>query len=125
MLTLWNEYRTKVAEQTLNTESEGIHVMIETSIVLLLATVGIASGLALLDCWLRGRFVFEGLQEERALLEAGFIPMQEGAEPRLRERVGFQSLAMPARIPAHRSVDRVRLSPPLKERRISPARGAA
>ena len=83
-----------------------------------------ATLLALLDCWIRGRFVFDGLKQERALLDAGFVPMAPAAEPRLRESVRFDALATlgrtPSRVPSQRlKADRRPAKPqPLGQRQL-------
>lgn len=73
--------------------------MIQGTIIGLFGIVIIASALALIDCWIRGRYVFEGIQEERALLDAGFVPMAKAVETRQRQPVRFDALATPARLP--------------------------
>ena len=76
--------------------------MLALAISALITLVGLATGVTLVDCWISGKFVFEGLREERALLDAGFVPMQASGEHRARKPVGFQALATPARLPAQR-----------------------
>lgn len=94
--------------------------MLALTIAALLVMVTIASVITLADCWVRGRYVFEGLKREEALLDAGFLPMNRPVEQRPRPQMRFDALAMPGRIPGQRlAADRQR------SRRPSPARGAA
>jgi len=91
--------------------------MIQGTIIGLFGIVIIASTLALIDCWIRGRYVFEGIQEERALLDAGFVPMAKAVETRQRQPVRFDALATPAvlpkdRLPQQRLHNRARQSLP-------------
>lgn len=46
--------------------------------------VTIATGLSLLDSWLRGRAGFRALIREKGLLDAGFVPQVQAQEVRLR-----------------------------------------
>ena len=85
--------------------------MLALGIVALIAVIAVASGLTLLDCWIRGRHVFESLRAERALLDAGFVPVAPAAPVRLRKPVAFETLAMPPR-PA----------PRMRDQRLAPAR---
>lgn len=59
--------------------------MIATTLTVLFVVTALATGLALADCWMRARLVFSGLQRERALLAAGFIPTVEAQEMRVRK----------------------------------------
>lgn len=76
--------------------------MITLALIALLGAVVIATGLTLVDSFIRGRYVFEALQEERALLDAGFVPMAAASEVRIRQPVRFDALATPSRIPSQR-----------------------
>ncbi|MEL6487982.1 MAG: hypothetical protein AAFQ13_12665 [Pseudomonadota bacterium] len=78
--------------------------MLALTISALLVVVALASALALADCWVRGRYVFEGLQHERALLDAGFVPVAQPVEQRVRQAVRFDTLATPPRVPGQRLV---------------------
>ena len=81
--------------------------MLTLALVALLIAVIAATALALADCWIRGRYLFESLREERALLDAGFVPMAQRQETRVRQPVHFDTLATPARLPSQRlAVDR-------------------
>jgi len=83
--------------------------MITLALSALLAVVVVATGLTLVDCWIRGRYVFESLREERTLLDAGFVPMAQGGETRVRQPVRFDALATPVRVPSQRlTADRSR-----------------
>jgi len=59
-------------------------MMIALSIVSLIAIAAIATGLSLLDSWLRGVGAYRVIKRERALLDAGFIPQVHAHEVRLR-----------------------------------------
>ena len=76
--------------------------MLALTISALFTVVALASALALADCWVRGRYVFEGLRQERALLDAGFVPVAQPVEQRIRKTVRFEALSTPARLPAQR-----------------------
>ena len=78
--------------------------MLTLAISALITLIGLATVETLADCWISGKSVFEGLRKERALLDAGFVPMQGSGEHRVRKPVGFQALATPARLPAQRLV---------------------
>lgn len=71
--------------------------MIELMISSLFGLVAIVSALALVDCWMRGRWVFARLESERALFDAGFVPVAEPLEMRQREArrepLGYNTLA--------------------------------
>ena len=76
--------------------------MITFALSALLAAVTIATVLTLIDNFVRGRLVFEALREERALLDAGFVPMATASETRVRQPVRFDALATPTRLPSQR-----------------------
>lgn len=76
--------------------------MITLALSALLAAVMIATVLTLIDNFVRGRYVFEALYEERALLDAGFVPMATASETRVRQPVRFDALATPSRLPSQR-----------------------
>ena len=78
--------------------------MLALTISALMVAVALASALALADCWMRGRYVFEGLKQERALLDSGFVPVAQPVEQRVRQAVRYDVLATPARLPAQRLV---------------------
>lgn len=61
--------------------------MIALSLATLFAIVAISTAIALTDCWLRGRLAYTRLNRERALADAGFVPMVETSDIRLRGRV--------------------------------------
>jgi len=63
--------------------------MIALSLTVLFVIVSLASVLGLADCWLRGRHAFLTLKRERALAKAGFVPMIEAEELRLRRPARF------------------------------------
>lgn len=88
--------------------------MLELTIIALFAIIGIASTLALVDCWIRGRYIFERIQEEQSLLDAGFVPVSPVAEVRQRQAVRFDALATPSRLPKQRAHNRAsRIQPPM------------
>ena len=76
--------------------------MIEVTISALLALVTIVSLVTLVDCWIRARYTMESIREERALLDAGFVPMALPGEQRLRQPMRFDALATAGRVPAQR-----------------------
>lgn len=59
--------------------------MLTLTLALLFTTAAIATGLSLLDSWLRGRKVYCVLKREKALLDAGFVPQVHAHEVRLRK----------------------------------------
>lgn len=99
-----------------------MNAMLALGIVTLIAVIAVASALTLLDCWIRGRYVFESLKAERALLDAGFVPVVPPAQMRLRKPVAFETLAMPQR-PVPRVADQRRAPARLRSRQA--ARGVA
>ena len=76
--------------------------MIALTISALLALVTIAGLITLLDCWIRGRYTLESIREEQALLDAGFVPMAQGDDQRLRQPLRFDTFATAGRLPAQR-----------------------
>ena len=58
--------------------------MIALTLTLLFAIAAIATGLSLIDSWLRGRGLYCVLKREQALLDAGFVPQVSAQEVRLR-----------------------------------------
>ena len=76
----------------------------------LLVLVAVASVLTLIDCCIRGRFVFERIERQQLLLDAGFVPVADAAD--LRQRVRFEVLAagaaMGGRLSEHRYLARSR-----------------
>ncbi len=92
--------------------------MLVFAIATFFTLVCVASAIALADCWVRGRYTFEILREERALLEAGFVPMAQPAEQRVRQALRFDALtgqSYPSgRLPVQRVIaDRPRSRPDL------------
>lgn len=75
--------------------------MLVFAITTLLTLVGLGSAMTLADCWIRGRYTLESLQEERALLDAGFLPMPQPIEQRVRQSLRFEALAMPSHLTSH------------------------
>ena len=60
-------------------------MLIAATVTALIAILAIATGLSLLDSWLRGRADFRGLMREKRLLDAGFVLQVEAREVRLRK----------------------------------------
>jgi len=80
--------------------------MIAFSLTALFVTVSLATFLGLTDSWLRGRHAFVALKRERALVNAGFVPMVEAEELRIRKPVRYAPASsrpfarrLPARLP--------------------------
>ncbi len=80
--------------------------MIAATLTALFVVVSFATLLALADLWMRGHFAFKSLKRERALVKAGFVPMVDAEEVRLRQPARFASAAtrpfahrLPARSP--------------------------
>jgi hypothetical protein len=67
--------------------------MIALTLTTLFTVVTLASLLTLTDCWLRARLAFDVLGRERALVKAGFVPMVEAEELRLRSTPRFAPAA--------------------------------
>ena len=59
--------------------------MIATLITALFAIAAVATGLSLIDSWLRGRGAYRVLRREQTLLKAGFVPQVHAHEVRLRQ----------------------------------------
>ena len=59
-------------------------MMIALTLAGFFTIVTIATGLSLLDSWLRGRADFRSLMRQRRLLDAGFVPQVQAHEVRLR-----------------------------------------
>ena len=81
--------------------------MIALSLTVLFATATLAVMLGLTDCWLRGRRAFAALQRERAMARAGFVPVVEARELRLRPKVrvaGAASRPFARRLPVRSRV---------------------
>ena len=76
--------------------------MVEYALIALFALVTIATGLALVDCWLRGKHAFLVIARERALLNAGFVPVVKAKETRLRG--GSLRVGGSRRLPERRSM---------------------
>ena len=77
--------------------------MIAFTLAALFAVVATASALALADSWLRGQYAFRNITRERALLNAGFVPMVEASEVRLRSNTRYAIAAtrpLPQQLPA-------------------------
>ncbi len=58
--------------------------MIAATLIGLFVVVSFATLLTLTDVWVRGRFAYGVLKSERALAKAGFLPIVEAEELRLR-----------------------------------------
>lgn len=103
--------------------------MIQLVIAGLFAVVTIACALTLADCCIRGRFVFERIQRQQKLLDAGFLPLAGAAHSRQRQKIGFEALALGgsfnARLPQNRYTSRTRQSIPQSVRQPEPVHGAA
>ena len=76
-------------------------MMIAMTLAALFTIVTIATALSLIDSWIRGRSAFAGLQRERALLDAGFVPQVQARKVRLR-RPARRTLAAATRPHARR-----------------------
>ena len=76
--------------------------MIATLATVLVAVVAIATGLSLIDSWIRGRSEFAALKREQKLLDVGFVPQVHSAEVRLR-RPARRTLAAATRPYARRT----------------------
>ena len=59
-------------------------MMIALTLAALFTVVAIATGLSLIDSWLRGRADLRVLLIRKRLLDAGFMPEVEASEVRLR-----------------------------------------
>jgi hypothetical protein len=81
--------------------------MIALTLATLFTVVAVATALSLLDSWLRGQVAFAMLNRERALARAGFVPMVEAEELRLRGPARFATAAtrpFARRLPARQPV---------------------
>lgn len=58
--------------------------MIAMTLIALFTVVAIATGLSLVDTWLRGSADFKALLRQKKLLDAGFVPQVEASDVRLR-----------------------------------------
>ncbi|MHA7818833.1 MAG: hypothetical protein ACX930_04195 [Erythrobacter sp.] len=58
--------------------------MIAMTLIALFTVVAIATGLSLVDSWLRGRAEFRSFLREKRLLDAGFVPQVEASDVRMR-----------------------------------------
>jgi len=76
--------------------------MLTLAIAALLMIVALASIATLIDCWIRGRYIFESLKNESDLLDAGFVPVIAPKEQRVRQQMRFDALATPSRLPSQR-----------------------
>ncbi|MEL7199312.1 MAG: hypothetical protein AAGL10_13460 [Pseudomonadota bacterium] len=70
--------------------------MIVMTVTALLSIIAVATGIALVDNWIRGGQAFAEITEERALAQAGFVPVIEATQ--LRQRP-----VSPARYPRGRA----------------------
>ncbi|MEL7189653.1 MAG: hypothetical protein AAGK17_08905 [Pseudomonadota bacterium] len=61
--------------------------MIVFTATALLCVIALATGLTLIDNWIRGREAFVQLVQERGAARAGFVPVIEAAELRQRSRL--------------------------------------
>ena len=59
-------------------------MMLAAILTALFAITAVATGLSLIDSWIRGRSAYGVLRREQALLDAGFVPQVEASEVRLR-----------------------------------------
>lgn len=59
--------------------------MLALTLICLFAVAATATGLSLLDSWMRGSSAYRVLKRERALLDAGFVPQVHAHELRLRK----------------------------------------
>lgn len=59
-------------------------MLIAATLTALISIIAIATGLSLLDSWLRGRADLRSLLREKRLLDAGFVVQVEAKEVRLR-----------------------------------------
>ncbi|MEL6530645.1 MAG: hypothetical protein AAFQ27_11835 [Pseudomonadota bacterium] len=78
--------------------------MIATTLTALFVVVSFATLLALVDLWIRGSFSYKALKQERALMRAGFVPMIEAEELRLRpaqRTAPAASRPFARRVPSH------------------------
>ena len=67
--------------------------MIAFTLALLFAVVSLASALTLADSLLRARMAMRAIARERSLLDAGFVPVIEATEVRLRSNRRYASAA--------------------------------
>lgn len=89
--------------------------MLALSIASLITLVAFASLLTLVDCWIRGRYEWVRIGQDRALFDTGFDtgfePIDTALQARTRPAVRFEALATPARLPALRAVPDHRCAP--------------
>ena len=78
-------------------------MMLALTLTALFTLVAVATGLSLLDSWVRGFGAYNEVRHQRALLDAGFVPQVEASEVRLRG--GMQEAAF-SRIQNARSTAR-------------------
>lgn len=81
--------------------------MLALTLASLFVVIAVATALALVDTWLRGRVAFANLSRERAWTRAGFVPMVEAEEVRLRSHARIAPAAtrpfarrLPDRLPS-------------------------
>lgn len=98
--------------------------MLFFAIMAFVTLVAVTSVITLADCWVRGKYTLESLKEERALLEAGFLPMAQPKEQRLRQSLRFDALATPDRVDGWVPVQRLTADRSQSRSRL-PSRGAA
>jgi len=77
--------------------------MLAMTLTCLFAIATIATGLSLLDSWLRGRGAYLVLRREEALLRAGFVPQVHAHELRLRKAPARHTLATATRSKSRRT----------------------
>lgn len=78
--------------------------MIATTLTILFMVVSFATVVSLVDVWVRGRFAYGALKNERALAKAGFVPVIEAEQLRVRPapRVALAATRPFARqVPSH------------------------
>lgn len=61
--------------------------MIAATLTVLFVVIAITALLTLADCVVRGRHALRSLKRERAFVKAGFVPIVEAEELRLRQPV--------------------------------------
>ena len=88
-------------------------MMLALTLTALLTLAATATGLSLLDSWIRGRGAYDVVRHQRALLDAGFVPQVDASEVRLRG--GMQEAAF-SRAQTVRSTARQSVAPATRGR---------
>ncbi|EAQ29656.1 30S ribosomal protein S2 [Erythrobacter sp. NAP1] len=65
-------------------------MMLAMILTALFTVTAIATGLSLIDSWIRGSSAYGVLRREQALLDAGFVPAVEARDTRLRRPASSQ-----------------------------------